>query len=289
MRFFRYQTGNGAALALDLGTRAVSLASLDAGLPSDLTEIIKGGAQMLARIAALAESGGGHSVDRGSATLLNPFPAPAKILCIGLNYQAHADETKLAVTSFPTVFTRFTSTLLDPNAGIPRSHVSEAYDYEVELVAVIGKRAHYVELSDALDHVAGYTVANDVSVRDYQFLTSQFIIGKNFDGTCPVGPDYVTADELPAGGKGLAITTVLNGETVQSQSTSDMIYDVATLVHKLSQVMTLEPGDIILTGTPSGIGHAREPKLYMKDGDVVICTVDKVGSLRNTVHDEQRA
>jgi acylpyruvate hydrolase len=289
MRFFRYDAGNGPALAVEANGKAVALPSLATDLPADLTDVIKGGAALANRIADLIAGSAGTAVDRASVKLLNPFPAPGKIICIGLNYDEHAKETNLATTAFPTVFTRFNSTLLDPEGEIPRSHNSEAYDYEVELVAVIGKPAHYVELSEALDYVAGYTVANDVSVRDYQFATSQFIIGKNFDKTCPIGPDFVTADELPAGGRGLSISTRLNGETVQSDTTDNMIFDVATLVHKLSQVMSLSVGDVILTGTPSGIGHARKPPLYMKHGDVVECSVEGVTTLRNRIVDETTA
>jgi 2-keto-4-pentenoate hydratase/2-oxohepta-3-ene-1,7-dioic acid hydratase in catechol pathway len=286
MRFLRYATGDGPALALDLGNRVISLSSLDASLPNDLTAIIAGGSAVLHRIARLAEGGGGESLDKASLKLLNPFPAPGKLICIGLNYTEHAKETKLATSAFPTVFSRFNSTLLDPDEPILRSHVSAAYDYEVELVAVIGKHAHYVSYDDALDYVAGYTVANDVSIRDYQFATSQFTIGKNFDATCPLGPVFVTADELPPGGRGLKLKTVLNGDTVQDDTTDNMIFDVATLVQKLSEVMSLEAGDVILTGTPSGIGHARIPPLYLKDGDVVECSVEPICTLRNTVRDE---
>ncbi|OYU34717.1 fumarylacetoacetate hydrolase family protein [Novosphingobium sp. PASSN1] len=286
MRFFRYDAGNGAGLAVEFDGKTVALSSLGPNLPSFIDGIIHGGAALREKIAALVASGAGAAVDRASVKLLNPFPSPGKIICIGLNYDEHAKETNLSTTAFPTVFTRFNSTLLDPDAPILRSASSEAYDYEVELVAVIGKPAHYVDLDDALDYVAGYTVANDVSVRDYQFATSQFTIGKNFDATCPLGPDFVTADELPAGGKGLALSTRLNGETVQSDTTDNMIFNVATLVHKLSQVMSLAVGDIILTGTPSGIGHARKPPLYMKHGDVVECTVEGIATLRNPVVDE---
>lgn len=289
MRFFRYMAPDGPALAIQTDGRAVAIASLAPDLPTDLTALICGGEALLQRLATLAAEGTGTLVDLAAVQMLNPFPAPGKIICIGLNYDEHAKETNLPTTAFPTVFTRFQSTLLDPEASILRSANSIAYDYEVELVAVIGKAAHNVALADALDHVAGYTVANDVSVRDYQFATSQFTIGKNFDATCPIGPCFVTAGELPPGGCDLALTTRLNGEIVQSDTTSNMIFDVATLVHKLSQVMSLAPGDIILTGTPSGIGHARTPPLYMKHGDVVECEVANIGILRNPVVDETAA
>ena len=286
MRFFRYESNGGADLAVVRNGVATSLASLDAGYPSDVCDLVSRGPSLIDEISARLDRGEGARVDRNTIRLLNPVASPSKIICIGLNYQDHADETKLATTAFPTVFARYTSTLIGPGDAILRPKVSQALDFEVELVAVVGKRAHYVPLDQALDYVAGYTVANDASVRDYQFATSQFLIGKNFDATCPIGPDFVTADELPAGGKGLSITTRLNGEVVQSSTTSLMIFDVATLIHKLSEVMSLEPGDVILTGTPSGIGHARKPPLYMKPGDLCECEVERVCVLSNPVQDE---
>ena len=286
MQLYRIERDGAVKLAVGTDRGLIDLADLASDLPTDLAELIEDGRGHLERVASLTDTHAGPAVPVDSVRLLNPFPAPGKIICIGLNYDEHAKETNLPVTAFPTVFTRFRSTLLDPDAPIPRSPVSDAYDYEVELVAVIGKAGRYIPLEKALDHVAGYTAANDVSVRDYQFMTPQFTIGKNFDGTCPVGPVFVTADELPRGGRGLALTTRLNGKTVQSDTTDNMIFDVATLIHKVSQVMSLEPGDIILTGTPSGIGHARTPPLYMHEGDVVECEVEGIGVLRNPISAE---
>jgi len=286
MRFIRYRTSGQPRLAVHAGEQVVDLGALDASLPQDLTLILEQGPAMLAAISGLLDAYGGPFLDVDTLQLLNPFPRPGKIICVGLNYDEHAKETQLQTTAFPTVFTRFASTLVDPEAPILRSPVSAAYDYEVELVAVIGKVGRYIPPADALTHVAGYTIANDVSVRDYQFATSQFTIGKNFDATCPLGPVFVTSDELPQGARGLALQTRLNGEIVQSDTTDNMIFDVATLVHKLSQVLGLMPGDIILTGTPSGIGHARTPPLYMRDGDTVECVVEGIGTLRNNVVDE---
>ena len=286
MRFFRYRTDNQPRLAVRTGEKVVDLSYLASHLPEDLTLILEQGPEMLTMISGLVDAYDGPVLDAASLHLLNPFPAPAKIICIGLNYDQHARETKLQTTAFPTVFARFASTLLDPEAPILLSPVSVAYDYEVELAAVIGKTGRYIPMADALEHVAGYTIANDVSVRDYQFATSQFTIGKNFDTTCPLGPTFVTADELPPGGRGLTLQTRLNGEIVQSDTTENMIFDVATLVHKLSQVLSLAPGDIILTGTPSGIGHTRTPPLYMKNGDIVECIVEGIGILRNTLSEE---
>jgi acylpyruvate hydrolase len=265
MRFFRYESNGGADLAVVRNGVATSLASLDAGYPSDVCDLVSRGPSLIDEISARLDRGEGARVDRNTIRLLNPVASPSKIICIGLNYQDHADETKLATTAFPTVFARYNSTLIGPGDAILRPKVSQALDFEVELVAVVGKRAHYVPLDQALDYVAGYAVANDA---------------------CPIGPDFVTADELPAGGKGLSITTRLNGEVVQSSTTSLMIFDVATLIHKLSEVMSLEPGDVILTGTPSGIGHARKPPLYMKPGDLCECEVERVCVLSNPVQDE---
>ncbi len=287
MRFFAYSRDGRPAIGLQAPDRAVALASLSDDLPRDLTSLVAQGKPLLEHIAKLLRlsNNAGQSLDRSKLKHLAPF-GTGKIICIGLNYSAHATETKLATTAYPVVFTRFASTVIAAGDPILRPRVSIELDYEVELVAVIGQRAHYVAKDQALNYVAGYTVANDASVRDYQFKTTQFTVGKNFDATCPLGPDFVTADELPAGGKDLKISTRLNGQTVQSQSTSDMIFDVATLVSLLSDAMTLEPGDIILTGTPSGVGMARNPKLFMQQGDVCECEIERIGVLKNPVLDE---
>jgi acylpyruvate hydrolase len=286
LRFFSYIADGGTAVAVEQNGKSVALASLDKSLPASLDEIVRGGAAVHNRILAALASGHGSPVDRGSVRFLPPLARPDKLICVGLNYEDHAAETKLLKTAFPTIFLRLPSTMIGHGNPIPRAKVSAQYDYEVELTAVIGKAAHYVSVANALDHVAGYTIANDVSVRDYQFFTSQFTIGKNFAGTCPIGPDYVTADELPPGGKGLKLMTRLNGTMVQSDNTSAMIFDVATIVSKLSEVMALVPGDIILTGTPSGVGFGRKPPLWMKHDDVCECEIERIGMLRNVVRDE---
>jgi 2-keto-4-pentenoate hydratase/2-oxohepta-3-ene-1,7-dioic acid hydratase in catechol pathway len=169
---------------------------------------------------------------------------------------------------------------------VVRPRVSEKLDYEVELMVVIGRRCRHVPEADALSKVFGYTVFNDVSVRDYQRKTTQWTAGKTFDGTGPMGPALVTADELPAGADGLGIRSRLNGQVLQDGNTSDMIFGVARTVSILSEVMTLEPGDVIAMGTPSGVGHARKPPLWMKPGDVIECEIDGIGTLSNPVVDE---
>jgi acylpyruvate hydrolase len=215
-----------------------------------------------------------------------PFTQPNKIICVGLNYRDHAAESGYSLPTYPTLFTRFTTTLVAHLSPIVRPHVSEALDFEGELVAVIGRGGRHISESDALSHVAGYSIFNDASVRDFQHRTPQWTVGKNFDGTGALGPIFVTADELPPGAHGLQLTTRLNGAVVQSSNTAHLIFNVATLVSVISEAMTLQPGDLIVTGTPGGVGHSRTPKLYMKPGDVVEVAVEGIGVLRNPIVDE---
>jgi 2-keto-4-pentenoate hydratase/2-oxohepta-3-ene-1,7-dioic acid hydratase in catechol pathway len=220
-----------------------------------------------------------------SVELLPPIPRPGKILCLGLNYAAHAAEGGNQVPEHPTVFVRVTTSLVGPGAPVIRPRVSTQLDYEVELAVVIGRKCHDVAEDDGLSYVFGYTIMNDVSVRDYQRRTSQWTLGKNFDGSGPLGPAIVTADELPAGAHGLGIRTRLNGELLQNGNTADMVFPAARIVALLSEVMTLMPGDVIAAGTPSGVGHARRPQLWMKPGDTVSCEIDGIGTLSNPIVD----
>lgn len=231
---------------------------------------------------------GAPVIDLDSVTLLPPLQAPGKILCIGLNYADHSAEAGFDAPAYPTVFTRFTSTLVAHKAPLVRPAQSEKFDYEGEMVAVIGRGGRYIQQDRALDHVAAYSIFNDVSVRDYQFKSPQWTMGKNFDHTGAFGPWLVTAESLPKGARGLRLQTRLNGDVVQDAMTDDMIFDVATLVSLISEVMTLEAGDIIVTGTPSGVGMARKPPLYMKAGDRCEVDIEGIGVLSNTVSDEQR-
>jgi 2-keto-4-pentenoate hydratase/2-oxohepta-3-ene-1,7-dioic acid hydratase in catechol pathway len=215
-----------------------------------------------------------------------PFSRANKIICVGLNYRDHTDESGYKQPDYPTLFTRFNTSLIGHRASIVRPRVSNALDFEGELVAVIGRGGRHIGIRNALRHVAGYSIFNDASIRDYQHRTPQWTVGKNFDGTGAFGPVYITADELPEGGRGLRIETRLNGEVVQSSNTDRMIFDVATLVSTISEVMTVLPGDLIVTGTPAGIGHSRTPKLYMKPGDQVEVEIEGIGILRNGIVDE---
>ncbi len=225
----------------------------------------------------------GREVDAAEVEYLPPIPAPGKILCVGLNYREHARERGSEPLAYPAFFARFRSSLVGHRGPIVRPAVSEALDYEGELVAVVGKPGRNIARERALEHVAGYSIFNDASVRDYQYKSPQWTIGKNFDGTGGCGPAFVTADELPPGAKGLRLETRLNGAVMQSASTADMMFDVATLVSLVSDAMRLEPGDLIVTGTPSGVGFARDPKVFLKPGDVCEVEIEGIGVLQNPV------
>lgn len=286
MRFARYRSGGAVGLALveGNGPKARGLDERDPAYPGDLAKLIaEGPAALEAAAKALSKA---PTIDLSGEQLLPPLPHPGKIICIGLNYRDHTAESGFKQPDYPTVFVRFASSLTGHGATVVRPKVSEQLDYEGELVAVIGKRGRRIGKARALDHVIGYSIFNDVSVRDYQFKSPQWTMGKNFDTTGPFGPWFVTSDELPPGGAGLKIETRLNGTAVQSANTTDMVFDVATLVTTLSEVMTLEPGDIIVSGTPAGVGVSRKPQLFMKAGDRVEVEIEKIGTLVNTVADE---
>jgi acylpyruvate hydrolase len=286
MRLVTCRSPSGDAVAVLDGDDVIAVRELVPEAPGEMLGVIAAGEPLRARLAAALQSAPGAARrPLGGVELRAPIPRPGKILCLGLNYAAHAKEGGNEVPEHPTVFVRVTTSLVAPGAPVVRPRVSEQLDYEVELVIVIGARCHDVAEDQALAHVFGYTIMNDVSVRDYQRRTSQWTLGKNFDGSGPMGPAIVTADELPAGARGLGIRTRLNGELLQDGNTADMVFPVPRIVALLSQVMTLEPGDVIATGTPSGVGHARRPPLWMKPGDVVTCEIDGIGTLSNPIVD----
>jgi 2-keto-4-pentenoate hydratase/2-oxohepta-3-ene-1,7-dioic acid hydratase in catechol pathway len=286
MRLVTCRNPSGDTVAVLDGDDVIALRDLVPEAPGEMIGVIAAGEPLRARLtAALPSAPTTARRPLGAVELRAPIPRPGKILCLGLNYAAHAKEGGNEVPEHPTVFVRVTTSLVAPGAPVIRPRVSEQLDYEVELVIVIGARCHDVVEDQALAHVFGYTIMNDVSVRDYQRRTSQWTLGKNFDGSGPMGPAIVTADELPAGARGLGIRTRLNGELLQDGNTADMVFPVPRIVALLSQVMTLEPGDVIATGTPSGVGHARRPPLWMKPGDVVTCEIDGIGTLSNPIVD----
>lgn len=280
MRFIAYRDKSGTGLAIE--TKGGELRGR-AGA-GDLGALVKSGPDALASAwRALQDA---PVLDPGAITYLPPFQAPPKIICVGLNYVDHAAESKMTPPTYPTLFTRFATSLVGHNQPLIRPHLSEKLDYEGELVAVIGKSGRYISRERALDHVAGYSIFNDGSIRDYQMKTPQWTVGKNFDGTGGFGPSFVTSDEVPAGASGLKLQTRLNGQVVQSASTTDMIFDVVSLVSIISEAITLEAGDVIVSGTPAGVGAARKPPLWMKAGDVCEVEIEGLGILRNPIADE---
>ena len=210
-----------------------------------------------------------------------PFARPGKIVCVGLNYRDHAEESGMELPERPLLFAKWPSSVIGPGSPIVLPHQAKEVDWEAELGVVIGERAQRVPLAEALDHVAGYCCANEVSARDIQFADGQWTRGKSFDTFCPIGP-LVPAADVPDP-QALGIRCLLNGEVVQSSSTAQMVFTVAEVIAFISDGITLEPGDLILTGTPPGVGLGRKPPLYLKDGDEVTVEIDGIGSLSNPV------
>ncbi|KEF40207.1 2-keto-4-pentenoate hydratase/2-oxohepta-3-ene-1,7-dioic acid hydratase [Schinkia azotoformans MEV2011] len=211
-----------------------------------------------------------------------PVPEPGKMICVGHNYREHILEMGRQIPEFPVVFAKFSNTVIGPEDDIPFFPISEQLDYEAEFAFVIGKRARNVSQEEALDYVAGYTIVNDVTYRDIQRRTIQWLQGKSVDGTAPMGPWLVTTDEL-TNPSGLEVVLTVNGEERQHTNTANLVFSVQYLVEFLSNLMTLEPGDVILTGTPGGVGVAMDPPSFLKDGDVVSISIDGVGVLENKV------
>ena len=220
------------------------------------------------RSASFSSLLAGRTIDLGKVELLQPLQSPGKIICVGLNYRAHASESGFSAPAAPPLFVRFASSLIGPGDPLIRPRESKQLDYEGELVAIIGKPGRRISKANALDHVAGYSTFNDGSVRDFQLRSTQWTLGKNFEGTGAFGPVFVTADVLPPGARGLKLETRLNGQVMQCASTDDLIFDVATLIEDISVGLTLEIGDLLVTGTPSGVGIARRPPVFLKAGDV---------------------
>jgi acylpyruvate hydrolase len=285
MRLVNFHADDGVRIGVVNGDDVIDLTSVDAAAPRDIQAVIADDAfQAVQSIADKATDADMRKFDSLSFAL--PVSSPGKILCLGLNYMEHVNEGIFEKQPFPTVFMRTATSMIAHNEPLIRPSVSETLDFEAELALIVGKRSRHLTEENALDAVAGYSCANDGSVREFQRHTIQWTMGKNFDNTGPFGPVFVTADELPAGAKGLNIECRLNGQTVQSSNTDMMMFPVVETLVYITQGLTLEPGDVILMGTPSGVGHARKPPLWMKDGDVVEVEIEQVGLLRNTIKDE---
>ncbi len=260
----------------------VSLA--DTSLPGDPLAILLDPALRGTAQSAIAKAA---TIDAATLNFLPPMATIGQIICVGLNYADHAAESPYEKPKFPVYFLRTEEGVIGHGAPIVRPQVSEHLDFEGEMVAVIGKAGRRISMDHALDHVVAYSVFNDGSIRDWQFKGPQWTLGKNFDNTGPFGPFLVSADEVPAGGLGLRITTRLNGRVVQDANTNDLIFQIPELIARVSEAMTLRPGDVLVTGTPAGVGFARKPPLFMKDGDVCEIEVEGIGLLRNRIVDER--
>lgn len=284
MRLLNYLKAGRCSLGARNGDVIVDLTA--AGLPDSVDGLLALGPDGL-RKAQEAAAKGGATTPLAQARLLPPVLNPSKAIAVGLNYIDHAAESPYKdAPKYPVLFHRFPSSWVAHNEPLIKPKVSDQFDYEAELAVIIGKAGRHIARDKALEHVVGYSLFNDGSIRDYQFKSHQWMIGKNFDATASFGPELVTADELPAGAVGLQIRARLNGQVMQDANTKDMIFDVATLVSTCSEIFALQPGDVIISGTPAGVGFARKPQIFMKQGDVIEVEVEKVGVLRNTIQNE---
>jgi 2-keto-4-pentenoate hydratase/2-oxohepta-3-ene-1,7-dioic acid hydratase in catechol pathway len=290
MRFLTFESHGKVKLGWikdALSTAFVDLQLVDPSLPSDLkTLITTPGAMALAHAAALkAPASAMLALD--SVRLLPLIPDPGKIVCMGLNYADHAKEGGNERPQYPSFFLRGATSMVGHHSPIVRPKASTQLDYEAELAVVIGERARHLNTANALSCVAGYSCFNDASIRNYQRKSNQWTIGKNFDGTGPFGPWLVTPDELPLGASGLRIQSRLNGKVMQDANTQDFLWNVVESLCIITECMTLEPGDIVITGTPAGVGYARTPPVWMAPGDVCEIEIEGIGTLSNPIVDEQ--
>lgn len=285
MKLTTYLKNGQPRLGLVEGENVIDFNEAQPQVPCDLRQALLAGVDLSAAAAAAYESQAAR-MPMASLQLAPTLPEPGKIICLGLNYYDHAKESGRDKPDYPWFFYRGASSLLAHNGQALRPRNSVKFDYEAELAVIIGKRGKHVSEDDALDLVFGYSCFNDISVRDYQKRTPQWTIGKNFDATGGFGPLLVTADELPAGAAGLHIKGRLNGEVMQDASTSDMIWNVAETIALLTDCLTLEPGDLIVMGTPAGVGQSRTPPVWMKNGDRFEVEIEGIGTLVNTIVDE---
>ena len=289
MKIVGFEADGGLRLGVVEGDQVIDLNEVDKTLPTDLGEVLR---RQNGDLSPLKEA-----AKRAGATARRPLKGlkyglpvarPGKVVCLGLNYLEHVKEGSQRdnIPKFPTIFFRVNTSLVPHGQPIVRPKASETLDYEAELIFVIGKRAKHLTMDNAYSCIAGWSCGNEGSVREFQRKTTQWDMGKNFDRTGGFGPWMVTADEVPPGGKGLKIQTRLNGQTLQSDNTDNMMFPVAETLVYLTQGITLEPGDIVFTGTPSGVGHPRKPPIWMKPGDTCEIDIEGVGVLANPIVDE---
>jgi 2-keto-4-pentenoate hydratase/2-oxohepta-3-ene-1,7-dioic acid hydratase in catechol pathway len=284
MRFLVGETTGGTAVFLVQGAEAVNLSALNPAIGGDLMALIHDPA-LVDSLPGLVT--GAPKVSLDSIRPAMPIAQPGKIVCLGLNYVDHIKEGGYDIPEYPALFMRGINSMIPAGAPMIRPLCSERLDYEVELMVIIGKRGRHISEENAYDHIFGYTIFNDGSVRDYQRKTHQWTPGKNFDATGPVGPVVVTPDELPAGCKGLKIESRVGTEILQTANTDDMLWPVAQTIATISEYSTLEPGDYIAMGTPPGVGHAKKPNpRWLVPGDVIECEIEGIGICANPVVDE---
>ena len=285
MRLLTFTAGGRDQVGIRVNDRVIPVATVAPELPNSIQGLL-----VADQLAVLSDVVRDHSVtglEIGEIEYRPLIPRPGKIICIGRNYAAHAAEGGADTPGFPEIFFRSATSLTAHSAAIVRPQCSYSLDFEGEVAFVIGKTCRHATEETALDYIAGYTLFNDATLRDYQRFASQWTIGKNFDGTGALGPELVTVDELPVGLAGLELKTTLNGELMQHGRIDDLVFPFPALIRILSECMTLEPGDVVVTGTPSGVGAARDPQVWMKAGDRVSVEVSGLGALSNTVIDER--
>ena len=289
MRFLSFEANGQAGIGWVKDIQATDFVNLTLAapeLPRNLKDLICTPGGLAAADAAARKAPASSVQAMASVTMLPLIPNPGKIVCMGLNYADHAKEGGNARPEYPSFFLRGNSSMVGHNQAIVRPKASTQLDYEAELAVIIGKQARHLTADNALDCIAGYSCFNDGSIRNYQRKSSQWTIGKNFDGTGPFGPCLVTPDELPPGAAGLRIQSRLNGKVMQDANTDVFLWNVVEALRIITECMTLEPGDVIITGTPAGVGYARTPPVWMAPGDVCEIEVEGVGILSNPIVDE---
>ena len=291
MRLVAFDQAGTAKLGFLQGDTVIDLSRAAPDLPRDLIGMIRAGTPALTAAAEAARNAKAEARQPLQALRFrSPIENAGKIVCLGLNYVDHAAEGGHAKPEYPSLFLRCNTSLVAHGDAMWVPKCSSKLDYEAELVAIIGRPApRHVAVKDALDYIVGYSCFNDGSVRDYQRKTSQWTIGKNFDRTGGFGPWFVTADELPPGAAKLSIESRLNGKVMQKATTSDMLFPVAETVALLSECMTLEPGDLLVMGTPAGVGYARKPPVWMQEGDTIEIAIEGIGVLSNPIKNEPAA
>jgi 2-keto-4-pentenoate hydratase/2-oxohepta-3-ene-1,7-dioic acid hydratase in catechol pathway len=289
MKIVGFTLGEELRLGVVDGDQVIDLQAADPSIPNDFAAVLRkhgGHLEPLAEAVSRAPTAARRPLTEITYAL--PVARPGKIICLGLNYLDHVKEGRYAdLPQFPTLFSRGLNSLVPHRYPLTRPLASETFDYEAELTVVIGRRARHMTLDNALSCIAGYTCANEGSIREFQRHTTQWHMGKNFDNSGSLGPWVVTADELPPGGKGLKIESRVNGKVMQSDNTANMMFPIAETIVYTTKGITLEPGDLLLTGTPSGVAHARKPPAWMRHGDVCEIEIEGIGILRNPIEDEK--